>query len=96
MFLIRILAVASMLGYYTLGQGDYITVAVGMGGLHFVHPAIPAKPGDVVVFIFYPGDNHTVTQSADFNTPCIPKEGGFNSGFMAYTEAEEKLGAVVC
>ncbi|KAF5339652.1 hypothetical protein D9758_015600 [Tetrapyrgos nigripes] len=41
---------------------------------------ISASLGDTVVFEFHP-KNHTVTQST-FNSPCQPKEGGFDSGFM--------------
>lgn len=49
-----------------------------------------AKVGDVVAFEFL-ANNHTVTQ-ADFATPCVPKAGGFDSGFMP--NMANKLGAV--
>jgi len=50
------------------------------GGLVFSPEAIAAQPGDQVVFHFT-SKNHTVTQSA-FASPCGPKDGGFDSGFM--------------
>ncbi|PFH59636.1 hypothetical protein XA68_12072 [Ophiocordyceps unilateralis] len=44
---------------------------------------VDAQPGEVVQFRFSaPGSMHTVTQS-DFNTPCVAKAGGFNSGAQA-------------
>ncbi|RDA94789.1 hypothetical protein CP533_4257 [Ophiocordyceps camponoti-saundersi (nom. inval.)] len=44
---------------------------------------VEAQQGEVVQFRFVaPGSMHTVTQS-DFDTPCIAKSGGFNSGAQA-------------
>ncbi|RDA83793.1 hypothetical protein CP532_4599 [Ophiocordyceps camponoti-leonardi (nom. inval.)] len=44
---------------------------------------VEAQQGEVVQFRFNaPGSMHTVTQS-DFDTPCIQKSGGFNSGAQA-------------
>jgi plastocyanin len=55
-------------------------VQVGANGqLAFSPEAIPAQPGDQVVFHFNP-KNHTVTQSS-FANPCGQKPGGFDSGF---------------
>jgi len=50
------------------------------GALEFQPPAIGAQVGDQVVFHFNP-KNHTVTQSS-FDSPCGPKAGGLDSGFM--------------
>ncbi|RCI14263.1 hypothetical protein L249_6177 [Ophiocordyceps polyrhachis-furcata BCC 54312] len=44
---------------------------------------VEAQQGEVVQFRFNaPGSMHTVTQS-EFDTPCIQKSGGFNSGAQA-------------
>jgi plastocyanin len=56
-------------------------VQVGPGAqLIFQPDAIAANPGDQVTFHFNP-KNHTVTQSS-FASPCGPKDGGIDSGFM--------------
>ncbi|KAK7442526.1 hypothetical protein VKT23_016124 [Stygiomarasmius scandens] len=56
-------------------------VAVGPGGnLVFYPEYVTAQPGDTVNFVFHP-KNHTVTQSS-FDTPCVPLDGGIDSGFM--------------
>ncbi|KAK7463719.1 hypothetical protein VKT23_005655 [Stygiomarasmius scandens] len=55
-------------------------IQVGADGLSFTPEAISAEVGDQVVFHFV-SKNHTATQSS-FDSPCGPKEGGFNSGFM--------------
>lgn len=55
-------------------------IQVGADGLSFTPEAISAEVGDQVVFHFV-SKNHTATQSS-FDSPCGPKDGGFNSGFM--------------
>jgi plastocyanin len=57
-----------------------VQVGSANGTLAFQPEAISANPGDQVVFHFYP-KNHTVTQSS-FASPCGPKDGGIESGFM--------------
>lgn len=55
-------------------------IQVGADGLSFTPEAISAEVGDQVVFHFV-SKNHSATQSS-FDSPCGPKDGGFNSGFM--------------
>jgi plastocyanin len=50
------------------------------GTLEFVPPALSAAVGDQVIFHFNP-KNHSVFQSS-FDSPCGPKDGGFQSPFM--------------
>lgn len=57
-----------------------VQVGGANGTLVFDPEAISAVPGDQVVFHFHP-KNHTVTQSS-FASPCGPKAGGIDSGFM--------------
>jgi len=57
-----------------------VTVGGSNGELVFNPEAIAAQPGDQVVYFFNP-KNHTVTQSS-FASPCGPKAGGIDSGFM--------------
>ncbi|KAH8681066.1 hypothetical protein BX600DRAFT_543715 [Xylariales sp. PMI_506] len=95
----RFITSVILVAHLAVGNAEYINVAVGQGGSHFSHPAFPASPGDVIVFNFgnpsgFPGGNHTVTQSRDFSSPCLPKEGGFNSGFVTLTEAEYEIGGI--
>lgn len=76
--------------YATGPNGPVKTHTVKVGGLEgnvltgapilkFDPDFIDGKVGDVVAFQFL-ANNHTVTQ-ADFNTPCVPKAGAFDSGF---------------
>jgi plastocyanin len=58
-----------------------VQVGGANGALVFQPEAISANPGDQVVFHFHP-KNHTVTQSS-FASPCGPKDGGIESGFMS-------------
>ncbi|PVI05350.1 hypothetical protein DM02DRAFT_610663 [Periconia macrospinosa] len=60
------------------------TVVVGKNGLTFTPDTIKAKVGEQIVFEFFP-KNHAVVQ-ANFETPCIPKDGGINSGFVPTPE----------
>jgi hypothetical protein len=94
-------ACIATIAYFAIVNADLISVSVGGGGQHFTHPAIVAKPGDTINFSFgneqgLPGGNHSVTRSADFNDPCLPKEDGFNSGFQTLTEDEYEAGGLVC
>ncbi|KAF8059835.1 Cupredoxin [Lyophyllum atratum] len=58
-----------------------IDVSVGAGGkLAFDPQFVTAEAGDMVNFVFHP-KNHTVTQSS-FEQPCVPLQGGADSGFM--------------
>lgn len=88
----KLLALASAIAYWV--NAELIDVNVGEGGLYFVHPDPIASPGDIINFRFV-GDNHSVTESAEFSTPCLPKGGGFSSGFVDATQAEADLGGVV-
>jgi plastocyanin len=59
------------------------TVIVGVDGtLAYGANQVDAAIGDIIRFDFN-STNHTVTQS-DFNTPCSPKAGGFNTGFNQF------------
>jgi hypothetical protein len=59
------------------------TVIVGIdGNLAYGANQVDAAIGDIIRFDFN-STNHTVTQS-DFNTPCSPKAGGFNTGFNQF------------
>ncbi|THV05892.1 hypothetical protein K435DRAFT_960923 [Dendrothele bispora CBS 962.96] len=63
-------------------------VAVGPNGnLVFYPEYVIAQQGDTVNFVFHP-KNHTVTQSS-FDSPCVPIDGGLNSGFMPVPEGSE-------
>lgn len=53
--------------------------ATGAPILRYNPESIVGDIGDLVQFV-YLANNHTATQ-ADFDTPCFPKEAGFNSGF---------------
>jgi plastocyanin len=57
-----------------------INVLVGGDGLTFNPSTVNANPGDNVIFEFHQ-KNHTATQST-LDAPCVPKPGGFNSGFV--------------
>ena len=75
----------------TVGAGATGTVAAtgathsvtvgGPQGLSFDPPELKAVQGDTVIFTFL-SQNHTATQSA-FDTPCVPLDGGMNSGYQA-------------
>lgn len=96
----KIVALVSAFACCGLGNAELINVNVGEGGLYFSHPDIKANPGDIIDFNFgsssgSAGGNHSVTQSAEFSTPCLPKEGGFNSGFVILTQAEYEIGGIV-
>ncbi|TDL26000.1 hypothetical protein BD410DRAFT_800627 [Rickenella mellea] len=54
------------------------TVQVGLEGSFYDPAALIAETGDIVVFVFG-GLIHGVTQSS-FDNPCVPLQGGFNSG----------------
>jgi len=56
------------------------TVAVGKDGFRFTPDTIQAKPGEEIIFEFFP-KNHAVVE-AEFNTPCKPANGGIFSGFI--------------
>ena len=62
------------------GATHSVTVG-GPQGLSFDPPELKAAQGDTVIFTFL-SQNHTATQSA-FDTPCVPLEGGMNSGYQA-------------
>jgi plastocyanin len=81
MFFTPILSLALALLPFTASQTVHDIQVGGAGGaLVFDPEAIAANPGDQVVFHFHP-KNHTVTQSS-FASPCGPKAGGIDSGFM--------------
>lgn len=57
-----------------------IQVTVGANGLLAYNPTnVTAQPNDTITFTFSPS-NHTVTQT-NFSAPCLPLEGGIDSGF---------------
>lgn len=82
--------------YATGPPGPAKTHSVVVGGLDSTGaPILRYNPesvygaiGDVIEFLFL-ANNHTATQ-ADFNSPCFPKPGGFDSGFMP-----NKVGLVI-
>lgn len=53
--------------------------ATGAPVLRYNPESVTGYIGDVVEFLFL-ANNHSVTQ-ADFDSPCFPKTGAFNSGF---------------
>jgi plastocyanin len=55
-------------------------VVGGPGVLKFTPPFVNASAGDIVTFTFQQ-KNHTATQST-LQSPCVPKPGGFDSGFV--------------
>lgn len=62
-----------------------IQVTVGANGnLAYDPQFVSAAVNDYVVFTFSP-KNHTVTQST-FAAPCVPADGGVNSGFRPVTD----------
>ncbi|KAK4214441.1 hypothetical protein QBC37DRAFT_149460 [Rhypophila decipiens] len=62
------------------GATHSVTVG-GPQGLAFSPPELKAAQGDTVIFTFL-SQNHTATQSA-FDTPCVPLDGGMDSGYQA-------------
>ncbi|KAM3443013.1 hypothetical protein MY4824_000718 [Beauveria thailandica] len=52
----------------------------GDGSLAYNPPSLRARVGDIIVFGML-SPNHTVTQSS-FDAPCVPLEGGMDSGFL--------------
>lgn len=62
------------------GATHSVTVG-GPQGLAFSPPELKASQGDTVIFTFL-SQNHTATQSA-FDTPCVPLDGGMDSGYQA-------------
>lgn len=62
------------------GATHSVTVG-GPQGLAFNPPQLQAAQGDTVIFTFL-SQNHTATQSA-FDTPCVPLDGGMDSGYQA-------------
>lgn len=65
---------------------EHKVIVGGPGKLLFDPERITAKPRDTIVFEFRQ-KNHTVTQSV-FGSPCLKKEGGFDSGFIPVAEGE--------
>lgn len=75
------------------------TIEVSNRTHYFTPNSINALPGDIVQFIFWPG-NHSVIR-ADYGYPCIPYEdfdgnenGGFYSGVMDPDEDDVRSGNV--
>ncbi|KAG7444601.1 Cupredoxin [Guyanagaster necrorhizus] len=72
--------------------GSTYNVTVGANGKFAYDPEyVYAAPGDVINFIFEP-KNHTVTQSS-FEAPCVPLNGGINSGFVPVAPDNKYLSA---
>lgn len=77
--------------YATGPFGPFKTHYVAVGGLDnaggailkYSPESVSGEIGDVVQFLFL-ANNHTATQ-ADFDNPCFPKAGGFNTGFRPNT-----------
>jgi plastocyanin len=64
------------------------TINVDVGGpgvLKFTPPFVNASAGDIVRFTFHQ-KNHTATQST-LQSPCAPKVGGFDSGFIPVADS---------
>jgi hypothetical protein len=74
-----------------LARGAIIYVQVGEGGNNFVQPGFPANIGDQVQWLFSAGTNHSVIEG-EFANPCMPKPGGFNSGFVPVPADAEQTG----
>jgi len=60
-------------------------VVGGTGILKFTPPFVNASTGDIVRFTFQQ-KNHTATQST-LQSPCAPKPGGFDSGFIPVADS---------
>lgn len=60
-------------------------VVGGTGILQYTPPFVNASVGDIVTFTFKQ-KNHTATQST-LQSPCTPKSGGFDSGFVPVADS---------
>ena len=73
------LIASTLLASATTASAAWWNVTVGgAAGLVYTPNQLNASVGDTVRFNFNV-KNHTATQSA-FKTPCVPLDGGFNSG----------------
>jgi len=68
-------------GTMVMSAATHVVTVGGDLGRAFFPADIAANPGDTILFNFM-AQNHSVTQSG-FDTPCVPLEGGMDSGFMA-------------
>jgi len=69
-----------MSGLTTVFAANFIVTVGKNATLLYDPPSVQAKIGDTVSFQFM-SKNHTVTQST-FDTPCLPKADGVNSGYQ--------------
>jgi len=82
MFKLSILALVAL----RVAHAATINVVVGGPGvLKFTPPFVNASTGDTVIFTFQQ-KNHTATQST-LQSPCAPKAGGFDSGFVPVADS---------
>ncbi|KAG5292082.1 extracellular serine-rich protein [Histoplasma ohiense] len=73
-------SIISTIALIGVASAATIDVNVGDKGLNFNPDIIKAKPGDDIVFHFFPR-NHDVTEGK-FDAPCAPSDGGFYSGLI--------------
>jgi plastocyanin len=69
-----------------LAAAQTIRIDVGLNGLAFTPNNVTAGVGTTLEFVYHP-KKHSVSQSS-FTAPCVPLEGGFNSGFVPVTSGE--------
>ncbi|KAK3339963.1 extracellular serine-rich protein [Lasiosphaeria hispida] len=64
-------------------------ISISIGSLAFTPDTVTAAVGDIIEFNFFPINNSAIM--SDFSTPCTPaKVGGFNSGFYATDNGQNK------
>lgn len=80
MFKLSILFCVALVALRVAHAATINVVVGGTGILKFTPPFVNANAGDVVTFTFQQ-KNHTATQST-LQSPCTPKQGGFDSGFI--------------
>ncbi|KAF9064186.1 hypothetical protein BDP27DRAFT_1426128 [Rhodocollybia butyracea] len=63
-------------------------VTVGDDGSFYNPPTVAAGMNDIINFVFTGLGQHSVTQSS-LATPCLPLEGGFNSGLTSLSNSTD-------
>jgi len=80
MFKLSILFCVALVALRVAHAATINVVVGGPGVLKFTPSFVNANTGDIVTFTFQQ-KNHTATQST-LQSPCAPKAGGFDSGFI--------------
>lgn len=79
---------AAQLWTLASGQTNH-TVLMGVTGSFFDPAVLSAELGDIVTFVFGSG-YHGAAQSS-FESPCLPLDGGFNSGLVSALNASQPI-----